>query len=172
MVKINMMCGKRDFGIDWFHVDDVTAPHIGGYDIYLKTWDDNSVDLLYCSHGIAYLNRDQIIPLLQDWFRVLKPGGVLRLATPDWDVLRTFDIPVIGPLYGKMNKLPIYHKMVYSLHTLSELLYNTGFKNVWLYDHAKTEHPNTGNRNDKYDDCSAAYIAGQLISLNVECNKP
>lgn len=85
MVKINMMCGKRDFGPDWFHVDGQDFPHIQSNDIYLSAWPDKSVDLIYCSHGIAYFDQMEIVPLLHAWKRVLKPGGVLMLATPDWD---------------------------------------------------------------------------------------
>ena len=170
-VKINMMCGKRNFGRDWYHVDMADFPHVTDRDITLSSFPDNSVDLLFCSHGIAYFSREEIVPILQAWHRVLKVGGVLRLATPDWNVLRTIYPPMLGPLYGKMGEPAIYHKTVYDNVALRELLYSVGFNSCRLYDHTKTEHPNTGNREDKYDDHSAAYINGQLISLNVECNK-
>jgi len=174
MVKINMMCGKRNFGPDWVHIDMVNMPHINSKNIYLPEceYEDESVDLIYCSHGIAYFDREEIIPLLQAWKRALKPGGVLRIATTDWDVTRNFTPPVVGPLYGRMkvNNGYVYHKTIYSFSDLTELLSTHGFTNIHKYNHALTEHPNTGNRADKYDDHSAAYINDILISLNVECN--
>lgn len=183
MVKINMMCGKRNFGPDWVHIDMANMPHIDNKNIYLPECDfeDESVDLIYCSHGIAYFDREEIIPLLKAWKRVLKPGGVLRISTTDfntianmyvnnmagWDSLLKF----IGPLFGRMdvNGSLFYHKTVYDFISLNAVLQNVGFGPLRYYSHRLTEHPNTGNREDKYDDHSAAYINDCLISLNVEC---
>jgi hypothetical protein len=56
--------------------------------------------------------------------------------------------------------------------SLRELLTSVGFINVRRYDHMETEHPNTGDRDDLFDDHSAAYIDDVLISLNMQCIKP
>lgn len=157
------MCGKRDFGKEWIHIDSQELPHIISKDIMLAGMAPGSVDIIYCSHGIAYFDRDEIIPILQAWKRVLKAGGVLRLATPDWAVLRRLTTPLLGPLYGKMNDPAIYHKTVYDYNSLKKILESVGFKNVSYYNHKKTEHAN-------FDDHSAAYYKGILISLNVDCN--
>jgi predicted SAM-dependent methyltransferase len=171
MVKINMMCGKRNFGPDWVHVDMSTGyDHVTHKDITLSSW--HSIDLIYCSHGIAYFDLEEIKVLFSQWKRALRPGGTLRLATPDWNELRILDYPLLGPLYGKMHEPPIYHKMVWCYDSLWKALTDAGFINIERYDHTKTEHPNTGNRADFYDDCSAAYYFGKPISLNVQCIKP
>lgn len=161
MVKINMMCGKRNFGPDWVHIDGENYDHAVSSDIWLQGYKD--VDIIYCSHGIAYFDREEIIPLLKCWHGKLKPGGLLRLATPDWEVLRQMDEPMLGPLYGKMNQPPIYHKTVYDEVGLHLLLDHIGFTKIRRYDHRLTEHA-------QFDDHSAAYHKGQLISLNIECN--
>jgi len=178
MVKVNMMCGKRDFGSDWVHVDGSRHAHTKGYeDIYLEAQFNNSIDLIYCSHGIAYFDY-QINKILSSWFLRLKPGGILQIATPDWAVLRTLEQPLLGPIYGKMKFQDegsweyIYHKTIYTFESLHALLSEAGFINIHRYDHTKTCHPNTGNRDDFYDDHSAAYYDGKLISLNVQCIKP
>lgn len=162
VVKINMMSGKRDFGKDWIHIDSQKFDHIKGSDIYLKNF-ESEIDLIYCSHGIAYFDRDEVLGLLMAWKRVLKPGGVLRIATPDWAVLRRMAVPLLGPLYGKMNEPSIYHKTVYDYKSLKKVLEVCGFKNIGWYNHKRTEHA-------QFDDHSAAYFKGVLISLNVECN--
>lgn len=184
MVKINMMCGKRNFGEDWVHIDaaehnnNVALRHVKNHDIWLKDQFNNSIDLIYCSHGIAYISPQEIANLLRSWFKKIRPGGCLRIATPDWEQLRKLDQPLLGPLYGAMNNgiiygsEYIYHKTIYTFESLHKLLSEAGFINIHRYDHTKTEHPNTGDRNDKHDDCSAAYHNGQLISLNVQCYKP
>lgn len=180
MVKINMMCGKRNFGAEWFHVDgDVTFPHIGSHDIMLATWPDNTIDLIYCGHGIAYFDRQEFALLLHSWFMKLTPGGKIELATPDMGALieaywqNDLDT-VLGPLYGRMqmNGTVVYHKTVWDLQSLTNVLVKAGFVNTDIYDHTATCHPNTGNREDFYDDHSAAYIGDTLISLNVQATKP
>lgn len=155
------MCGKRNFGPDWIHIDGQNYDHTVSSDIWLQAYKD--IDLIYCSHGIAYFDREEIIPLLKCWHSKLKPGGVLRLSTPDWEVLRSLSVPLLGPLYGKMNEPPIYHKTVWTQLDLSMALLCAGFKNIHRYDHTKTDHA-------QFDDHSAAYYEGKLISLNIQCN--
>ena len=192
MLKLHLGCGNRNFGPEWRHIDRADFPHIDSQDVTNLNYVDSSVDLIYASHLIAYFDRAEIIPILAEWQRVLKPGGCLRLATPDWDVLRRMSAPLLGPLYGKMEtqgtvimqskcgppeylpsseKTTIYHKTVYSYKELKKLLTECGFRNVKYYDHRKTEHANTGNLNDKCDDHSAAYFKEILISLNIQCYK-
>ena len=180
MIKINMMCGKRNFGPNWVHIDKAKFPHIWSDHIGLGNLPLSSVDLIYCSHGIAYFSLDEIQKTLKHWLWTLIPGGTLRLATPDFNILsKMYQVGIeldklTGPLYGEMdmNGQKIYHKTVYDEQTLTGLLTEAGFINIHRYDHTKTEHPNTGNREDFYDDHAAAYINGTLISLNLECNKP
>ena len=162
MVKLHLGCGKRDFGPEWVHIDQADFPHIRYKDVTRLPYGDSEVDLIYCSHLIAYFDREQIKPILKEWRRVLKRKGVLRIATPDWNVLRRMKDPMLGPLYGKMSDPPIYHKTVYNMGGLRSVLQESGFKNVKRYDHTQTDH-------SQFDDHSAAYHNGVLISLNVEC---
>lgn len=159
MVKIHMMCGARDFGKDWVHVDRQVLPHVTSNDIYLTGM--NNVDLIYCSHGIAYFDREEIIPLLQAWKRALKPTGKLYISTPDWDVLRNIAEPLIGPLYGKMSDPPIYHKTVYNYFGLYMVLRNAGFINIVRWQIQDWQ---------SFFDQSSATYDDKLISLNVKCN--
>ncbi len=51
-------------------------------------WEDNSVDLIYLGQVIEHLNPIYEAPsLLKECHRMLKPGGVLRIATPDYTLL-------------------------------------------------------------------------------------
>lgn len=180
MIKYNIGCGKRYFGADWKSVDAAQFLHIDSKDIYLKDVDDNSIDLCYSSHLIAYFTREEAFTLLSAWYKKIKPGGTVRIATPDFNALVllynsgiSFE-GISGPLYGlmKMNWETISHKTNYDFLGLATLLQSVGFEKIERYDHRKTEHPNTGNRNDTYDDHSAAYINGTLISLNMQAKKP
>ena len=179
MIKINLGCGWRDFGKDWIHIDGGDYDHLDSDDIFIKEYESNSADLIYSSHFIEYLDREEVIPLLERWKEVLKPNGVLRLAVPNFEVYANLyssgEYPLdnfLGVLYGKMpmSDKTIYHKTVYDFDSIKKLLEGVGMKEVKKYDWEKTEH-------SEFDDHSQAYLPhmdkenGTLMSLNVECLK-
>jgi predicted SAM-dependent methyltransferase len=178
-MKLHIGCGKRNFGPKWTHIDQAHFPHIDFYDLTSLNIDDSSIDLIYSSHTIEYFDRDEIIPILKEWSRVLKPSGILRLAVPDFEAMTKLYCnnsitleQILGPLYGKMesNGKIIYHKTVYDFCSLKSLLISVGFHDIYKYDWRMTDH-------SQFDDCSQAYLphmnkeTGVLISLNVECIK-
>jgi len=180
LVKVNLGCGWRDFGGDWIHVDNGDYDHLDfKCDIKKLPFVDNYCDLIYSSHVIEYFDREEIKNVLEEWKRVLKPNGVLRLAVPNFEVMSKLYIEkklalenILGPLYGKMSMdgIKIYHKTVYDFVSLEQVLNDNGFVNVRLYDWRETDHAS-------HDDHSQAYFPhmdkenGTLISLNVECEK-
>ena len=180
MIKINIGCGQRNFGTDWIHIDGGDYSHLDSGDIVSLPFDDNSVDLIYASHVIEYFNREEVVLLLKEWMRVLRHGGKLRLAVPDFESITNLYIrgglPIekfLGLLYGKMKMREqiIYHKTVYDFDSIKKILQNDlGFYDVERYKWRDTCHSH-------YDDHSQAYIphmdkdGGTLMSLNVECKK-
>lgn len=176
MIKLHLGCGKRDFGPTWTHIDGGDFPHLQGHDITKLPFADNSVNIIYASHVIAYFDRTEIVPVLQEWYRVLAPGGVCRLATPDFLRLACLYCDgninlsqTLGPLYGKMpmGEQTIYHKTCYDIFSLTTLLKEIGFSSVREWNWRDVEHGHI-------DDHSQAYIphmqkdTGVLISLNLE----
>lgn len=175
-MKVAVGCGWRYYGPDWTHIDGGTYPHLDGSDIYLK-YHMSQVDLIYASHLIAYFDREEIQELLACWYKALKPGGILRIATPDFFKLKwlweTEGLnAILGPLYGRMKMADkmIYHKTTYDFKSLQAVLTNAGFSNVHLYQWQQTDHASV-------DDHSQAYYPhmdrenGLLLSLNVEATK-
>lgn len=179
--KIHIGCGKRNFGKDWYHIDgNREYTHLDSFDITsLRQFNDNSIKLIYASHVIEYFDREEIIPILKEWQRTLKPNGILRLAVPSFSAMCMlyqeygYDLSsFLGPLYGrmKMGDNYIYHKTCYDFKSLYELLKSIGFHSIKKYDWITTEHA-------QFDDHSQCYLPhmdkdkGILISLNVECNK-
>jgi len=140
------------------------------------------VELIYACHVIEYFDRVEVLEVLREWYRVLKPAGTLRVAVPDFaalvEVYRTYgDLSLVhGPLYGRMEvSAPggprmLYHRTVYDFNTLRATLESVGFSNVRRYDWRQTIHAD-------HDDFSQAYVPhmnkenGLLISLNVEADK-
>jgi ubiquinone/menaquinone biosynthesis C-methylase UbiE len=180
-MKIHLGCGWRDFGPDWVHIDNGDYNHLDYKTDVSKPLPlgDNVADLIYASHVIAYFDREQIKDILKDWYRVLKPGGIIRLATPDfYSMIKLYsEYPepqidlesILGPLYGRMSmgEEIIYHKTTYDFPSLKNVLEECGFGFIKRYDWRDTEH-------SEFDDHSQAYIPhmdkehGVLISLNVE----
>lgn len=179
-MKLHLACGKRNFGPDWIHIDGGNFPHLHSKDIVKLPFKNNTADVIYCSHALEYFDRQEVVMVLNEWKRVLKPGGTLRLAVPDFNQMcflyqrgQVNLEDILGPLYGKweMDGKSVYHKTTYDYKSLSFLLTEIGFKDVIHYDWRNTEH-------SKFDDHSQAYMCpkgdkenGILISLNVECTK-
>lgn len=180
-MKLHLCCGKRDFGPGWIHIDQERFKHVKFYDVTQLQFKDDSIEEIYCSHGIAYWDQFEIVNVLKEWYRVLKVGGIIRIATPDLDsiirwYMKSGEI-LTGPLYGRMTGgneqdgfYQFYHKTIYTFTTLKNLLNKIGFHDVKRYDWKTTEHAHI-------DDHSQAYMphlekeTGMLISLNVEAIK-
>lgn len=183
-MKLHLGCGKR-YIPGFVHIDLADYPHIDyKSDISdLSMFKGGSVDLIYCCHALEYFDRQEAQEkVLPEWHRVLRRGGVLRLAMPDFEALikvykdyRDLN-KLLGPLYGRITiKTPqgeriVYHKTVYDFDSLREVLESAGFRNIHRYDWRETIHRD-------YDDFSQAYIPhmdkehGILTSLNVEAEK-
>ena len=178
-MKINIGCGRRNFGKEWIHIDGADYDHIDSKDILMKEYENESVKLIYASHLIEYFDRKEIIPILKRWREVLKPKGILRLAVPNFEIYAKLYAKekislddALGPLYGKMgmgNKT-IYHKTTYDYSSLKKILLEVGMRNISKYNWRQTSH-------SMFDDHSQAYFPhmdkdnGTLMSLNMECIK-
>lgn len=182
-MRLHLGCGHRNFE-GWVNVDLVNLPHIHFKSSVdkLEMFDDESAEVIYSSHTLEYFDRFHVVNLLNEWRRVLKPDGILRVAVPNFEALievykKTNSLStILGPMYGRMTvtKLSgaeqIYHKTIYDFSSLKNILVEAGFKDVKKYDWRETEHA-------QYDDHSQAYFPhmdkenGLLISLNVEAIK-
>ncbi len=180
MVKLHLGCGKCNFGKSWTHIDAQDLPHVSSHRIDLLPFVSNGVDLIYASHVIEHVTRSETKLILQEWNRVLKSGGILRIAVPDFQVLAALYCQnkitlsqVLGPLYGSGREKEWSidcHRTTYDYNDLKHMLLSCGFNKIRLWDWRKTEHSH-------FDDFSQAYIPhmdkenGTLISLNVEAIK-
>lgn len=181
MLKLNLGCGHTNFGEDWDHIDSIEGPHIKSHDITRLPYADNSVGLIYSSHCLEYFDREEVIPVLQEWNRVLTNGGRLFLSVPDFRTMSELytrdNIPLhklLGPLYGKMdsNGKQIYHKTVWDYQSLGEYLRIAGFRRIDLWDKILlTDDKGLESVVDRKGDCSSASIADKLISLNIRAEK-
>ncbi|MHB8970185.1 MAG: tetratricopeptide repeat protein, partial [Pirellulaceae bacterium] len=82
--KLHLGCGKR-YIPGFFHIDLLAAPHVDLlHRVDSLPFVDNSVGLIYASHLLEHFGRNEVEGVLREWYRVLRPGGLVRLAVPDF----------------------------------------------------------------------------------------
>tara|TARA_Y100000114_G_C11704780_1_gene300349 strand:+ start:26 stop:580 length:555 start_codon:yes stop_codon:yes gene_type:complete len=165
-MKLNLGCGKTSIkgfiNIDVSKFDNVHIVH----DVSnLPMFTNNCADLIYASALFQYFDFQKGLVCLKEWHRILKPGGILRISTVDFDKLievyekcdRNID-KIIGPMYGKIkiSEQPleqdnIYHKCVYTKTKFINVLQEAGFNKVEQYEWRNSIHLN-------YDDQSQSYF--------------
>ncbi len=178
--KLHLGCGKK-FIPGFFHVDVLPAPHVDLVSRVetLPSIADNSVDLIYAAHLLEHFSRKAYRAVLLEWFRVLAPEGVLRLAVPDFAAcaklyheqgLKDGLTGLVGLIVGGQRDEYDYHKMVFDEPLLTRELRAVGFREVRRWNWRTTEHA-------QIDDYSQAYLPhldkvhGTLMSLNLEAVK-
>ena len=116
----------------------------------------STVDKIYSSHMLEHINHDNGLFFIKECYRVLKPGGVLRLVVPDllWyaekyvertqKVIGSKELPddrtahddFLNTIYGAYLKKRRYgaeHYFMYDLPTLVFVLKAAGFENIKKY---------------------------------------
>jgi predicted SAM-dependent methyltransferase len=81
---LNLGCGAFVHE-EWTNVDFVSSNRLVIAHDLLKgiPFPDNEFDAVYHSHVLEHFPRSQALPFLNECFRVLKPGGILRVVIPD-----------------------------------------------------------------------------------------
>ena len=176
-MKLHLGCGNK-YIPGFFHVDVLPMSHVDhvGSAERLDFVADNSVDLIYACHILEHYGRHEIQSVLSEWYRVLRPEGILRLAVPDFaavchmydsEGLRDGYSGLVGLVCGGQRNCVDFHKAIFDEPLLSGLLKSAGFRQVRKWDWRITEHASI-------DDYSQAYIPhldkenGALMSLNLE----
>jgi len=163
------------------HVDIMDAPHIdcrcAAEDLHDFATD--SVGLIYASHILEHFGRSEVGDVLKEWYRVLAPGGTVRIAVPDFaavvalyehEGLKDGTSGLVGLVCGGQRDSYDFHKIIFDEPFLTYLLTRAGFSGVRRWDWRNTEHAHI-------DDFSQCYLPhmdkehGQLMSLNLEAVK-
>jgi predicted SAM-dependent methyltransferase len=175
-MKLHLGCGKR-FIPGFVHIDRDKYAHTD-YERDIKDlsiFKDNSAELIYLCHCFNAFDDDDAKIALAEYRRVLKAGGVLRIATPDFaSIVQHYvthkDIDPLRRLvtgYYKGKDEVMYHRAVHDEASLSRLLLSSGFDHVRRYDWRETSYADV-------DDYAQAYLPhmdkenGMLMSLNIE----
>lgn len=171
MVKINLGCGSQIVD-EWINVDYSFGAKMAkiplfplvnrALKLFSMTWDkriflqdlrkpfpwkDGTVDVVYSSHTLEHLTREDGLKFLKESYRILKPGGTIRILVPD--LAATVQhylagktradnfVEGLGVLYSP-NKSPLKkmlspliecpHKCHYDAPTLIAILNEIGFQ--------------------------------------------
>jgi predicted SAM-dependent methyltransferase len=84
LMLLNIGCGNT-FHSDWINLDLISRhPQVQQHDLTSGIpFDDVTFDAVYHSHVLEHLTKESAERLISECFRLLKPGGVLRIAIPD-----------------------------------------------------------------------------------------
>jgi ubiquinone/menaquinone biosynthesis C-methylase UbiE len=110
-------------------------------------WEGSSVDKIYSSHTLEHLSKEDGRNFLRECFRVLRPGGVLRIVVPDLEAFvskyakREMDaddflikLDVLSDRSGGFFKklmspyISYPHQCMYDTRRLVEIMHETGFE--------------------------------------------
>ncbi len=166
-IFLNLGCGETNHP-KFVNIDIRPAPHIH----YVRPIDDlsifkdNSVDLIYSSHCLEHFSHLKVPSVLAEWYRVIKPEGILRLSVPDFDKIITIYKKndnninsILGKLMGGQNYEFNYHKTVFNQASLEKSLKTAKFNKIQVWQ------PESDDLTDLKDGSRST------VSLNLEAIK-
>lgn len=124
---------------------------------------DNSVEVLYSSHMVEHLDREEAKLFLQEAYRVLAPNGIIRIAVPDLKKLVNqyitegkADLFIERTLLTRQRPKTVldrlkylivgdrHHLWMYDGSSMARLLSAMGFKEPRVLEPGSTTIPNPG----------------------------
>jgi predicted SAM-dependent methyltransferase len=160
-IYLHLGCGDRKF--DGFINVDLDSP---GADMHLDLtqplpWGQGTVSGIYSEHFIEHITQAAGIRLLMECRRVLKPGGVVRIATPDLVSIveeyrsghihsdwATFNMGWTANQCERLNIAMRWwdHKWIYDEEELTRIGVMAGLKLVGRYKIGESNQPAFKNR--------------------------
>lgn len=141
-ILVHLGCGWSN-NEKFINIDATPLPHVHYVrDIRnLSVLPNDYADLLYSSHALEHISHIELPKTLNEWARVIKKGGRIRLAVPDFDIILKMyndshnDINAIkDPLMGGQDYMYNFHKSIFNIEYLSKLLTQAGFSNIKVWD--------------------------------------
>ena len=153
ILKLNLGAGAKPIK-GYTNIDRKT-----GQEVYPLDYPDDSADEIRASHVLEHFSHHKTADVIADWVRVLKPGGILKVAVPDLDIICQMvaqgePINAQAYLMGGHQDGDDHHGAALDRRRLSQIFFDLGLDQVrfWPSDN---------------DDCSA-----DPTSLNMQASKP
>lgn len=119
MKRLNL--GAGDVPLEGYENIDIKT---GGV-IYPLPYQAESVDEIRASHVLEHFPHGEVQAVLADWARALKPGGVMKIAVPDFaaiaqNYLSRKEQPTMGYVMGGQVDENDFHKALFDVEDLEE----------------------------------------------------
>ncbi|USN54575.1 MAG: methyltransferase domain-containing protein [Candidatus Peribacteria bacterium] len=177
----------------WLNVDSLPVPE-STTAAYMQTdirrfpteW-TNQFHVVRASHVLEHFYMDELVPILNEWMRVLKPGGHLLISVPDiircarfildgkdWkgrkSLSATESTAVMTQFLGweywktdqEIGNIAMRHRMLFSEESLIELLGTLGLTSIEAYASADDPATRLGFHDDSQN----------IFSMSVSAQKP
>lgn len=137
---VDLGCGESPYETDEGDVltvdirDDVKPDY--RCDLRKLPFANEEFSVAYSSHVLEHFPRSDTGKVLDEWIRVLKPDGELRLIVPnlEWAAdqikLGAMNDDVLNVLYGAQTYQQNYHQMGFTPAALTSMLKERGFKRI------------------------------------------
>lgn len=173
-LRVNIGCGTSG-APGWYNVDNSPTiplsripllrkiPRIPAWPADVRRHDvtkglpfrDQTIECIYSSHTFEHFTWQQSLSVARECFRVLKPGGVLRIVVPDLELLVRDYLGDPGPRASHvfLQRLSLSHSVFDFLHpgsnhsqmfdgkSLVHLLREAGFANPKLREFMQSDIP-------------------------------
>lgn len=149
-MKLNLGSGTKE--IQGYINVDIN----NGLNVYPLEFESESADEIRASHILEHFSHRETYRILLEWNRVLKLGGIIKIAVPDFDLIISeyLNHPIMeGYLFGGQIDNYDYHKSLFTEIKLTDLLWKAGF-----YKFSRWE--------SEIEDC-----AKLPVSLNIQAEK-
>ena len=142
-LKLNLGCGGRLLE-DYVNIDSVgfgdkdSGRFTTQMDVRSLEYSDDTVDEILAEFVLEHIPYFEVAETIWEWWRVLKPGGTLKIMVPDFDIIcrewldgnlsyhmlhcQLFNSPIINP------KKITPHYNAFNKTFLRELLEQEGFE--------------------------------------------
>lgn len=130
-----------------------------GSEIFPLPHKDGSVDEIRASHVLEHFPYAEVPNVVRHWAGKLKPGGVLKIAVPDFEwiarkYLEGAEVPIEGFTLGGQTDENDFHRALFDRQTLTDILRTAGLVDIGLWE-------------SDCEDCSRL-----PVSLNLRAVKP
>lgn len=133
MIKLNL--GSSSHEIKGFAAVD----RMYGREVYPLDYADGSVDEIRASHILEHFGHRETLGVLKEWVRVLKPGGLIRIAVPDFrfiaeQYIAGENLPFMGYIYGGHVDENDKHGAAFDEEELTQLMQKCGLVDIQRWE--------------------------------------
>lgn len=165
-MKLDIGCGKNcKEGFEGIDAIDFGQKHVGNATDILKSFEENTVEEVYCSHFIEHLTWPERVDFLNELYRVMQVGAKCTLILPHWNSCRYYGDPT--------HKEPMSEFAFYYLakewreQNAPHVDYTCDFEAVWGY----SMHPSVVTRNQEYQQFAMANYKEAIMDVHATLTK-